>query len=125
LINILFLLKASIKDRFNFEEVEDFLENEMDTTAPLDYDFPSLDTKTGIHLDPNRSSNGMVQNKMGYVLTNFIQMLMPLENLVHVTCSGYSSPSVAQQAAISRNYPSYTFLSNGVLWGFSGYSYGK
>jgi hypothetical protein len=39
LINILFLLKASIKTGFNFEEVEDFLENEMDTTAPLDYDF--------------------------------------------------------------------------------------
>jgi hypothetical protein len=37
--------------------VEDFLENEMDTTAPLDYDFPStLDTKTGDILDPNRSS---------------------------------------------------------------------
>jgi hypothetical protein len=49
-------------------EVEDFLENEMDTTAPLDYDFPStLDTRQEIHLDPNRSSNGMVQNKMGYV----------------------------------------------------------
>jgi hypothetical protein len=39
------------------------------------------------------------------------------ENLVHVTCSGYSSPSVAQQAAISRvaNYPSYTFYQMGVM----------
>jgi hypothetical protein len=62
LINILFLLKASIKTGFNFEEVEDFLENEMDTTAPLDYDFPStLDTKTGDTFGPKRSSNGMVQ----------------------------------------------------------------
>ena len=36
-----------------FEEVEDFLENQMDNTAPLDYDFPSnLATKTGDTFGP-------------------------------------------------------------------------
>jgi hypothetical protein len=55
-------------------------------------------------LDPKGVRMEWFKNKMGYVLTNFIQMLMPLENLVHVTCSGYSSPSVAQQAAISREW---------------------
>jgi hypothetical protein len=60
----------------------------------------------------------MVQNKMGYVLTNFIQMLMPLRNLVHVTCSGYSSPSVAQQAAISREWQTTSYIL--IKWGVMG-----
>jgi hypothetical protein len=71
------------KTGFNFfEEVEDFLENEMDTTAPwimISFNFRYKDRR--YIWTQNRSSNGMVQNKMGYVLTNFIQMLMPLRKL--------------------------------------------
>jgi predicted naringenin-chalcone synthase len=90
-----------------FEEVEDFLENEMDTTAPLDYDFPStLDTKTGDTFGPKIGVRmEWFKNKMGYVFDEFYSNVDAApENLVHVTCSGYSSPSVAQQAAISREW---------------------
>jgi predicted naringenin-chalcone synthase len=45
------------------------------------------------------------KNKMGYVFDEFYSDLnVAPENLVHVTCSGYSSPSVAQQAVINRNW---------------------
>ncbi|WP_198008498.1 3-oxoacyl-[acyl-carrier-protein] synthase III C-terminal domain-containing protein [Flavobacterium sp. ACAM 123] len=42
---------------------------------------------------------------MGYVFDEFYSDVDEApENLVHVTCSGYSSPSVAQHATISRNW---------------------
>lgn len=88
-----------------FEEVEDFLENEMDYTAPLDYDFPSnLETKTGDTFGPKIGVRmEWFKNKMGYVFDEFYSNVDKApENLVHVTCSGYSSPSVAQHAVISR-----------------------
>jgi hypothetical protein len=39
-------------------------------------------------------------------------------NLVHVTCSGYSSPSVAQQAAISREWQTTSYIL--IKWGVMG-----
>jgi predicted naringenin-chalcone synthase len=90
-----------------FEEVEDFLENKMETTSPSDYDFPStLETKTGNTFGPKIGVRmEWFKKKMGYVFDEFYSDVDEApENLVHVTCSGYSSPSVAQHATISRNW---------------------
>lgn len=90
-----------------FEEVEDFIENKIDTTSPSDYHFPSsLATKTGDTFGPKIGVRmEWFKNKMGYVFDEFYSDIDKApENLVHVTCSGYSSPSVAQQAAISREW---------------------
>ncbi len=90
-----------------FEEVIDFIQNKMADTLPADYELPSglktqsYDTfgpKIGVRMD-------WFKNKMGYVFDEFYQAdTTAPENLVHVTCSGYSSPSVAQQAVIQRNW---------------------
>lgn len=90
-----------------FEEVLDFIESKMDATLPSDYDFPSsLMTKTGDTFGPKIGVRmDWFKNKMGYVFDEFYSdEVMAPENLVHVTCSGYSSPSVAQQAVINRNW---------------------
>lgn len=45
------------------------------------------------------------KRKMGYVFDQFYSnVTLRPENLIHVTCSGYSSPSVAQEAVIERNW---------------------
>ena len=90
-----------------FEDVEDFIENKMDSTLPSDYVLPSsLMTKTGDTFGPKIGVRmEWFKNKMGYVFDEFYSELAAApENLVHVTCSGYSSPSVAQQAVINRNW---------------------
>jgi alkylresorcinol/alkylpyrone synthase len=44
---------------------------------------------------------------MGYVFDEFYANTATRpENLIHVTCSGYSSPSVAQEAVIERKWGS-------------------
>jgi hypothetical protein len=56
-------------------EVEDFIENKIDTTSPSDYHFPSsLATKTGDTFGKIGVRMEWFKNKMGYVLTSFIQM---------------------------------------------------
>jgi hypothetical protein len=57
--------------------VEDFIENKMDTTSPSDYHFPSsFNTKTGDTFGPKIGVRmEWFKNKMGYVLTSFIQMI--------------------------------------------------
>jgi alkylresorcinol/alkylpyrone synthase len=90
-----------------FEEVQDFIENKMDTALPSDYQLPSeLMTKTGDTFGPKIGVRmDWFKNKMGYVFDEFYSgKLAAPENLVHVTCSGYSSPSVAQQAVINRKW---------------------
>jgi alkylresorcinol/alkylpyrone synthase len=90
-----------------FEDVEDFIENKMDSTLPSDYVLPSsLMTKTGDTFGPKIGVRmEWFKNKMGYVFDEFYSKIAAApENLVHVTCSGYSSPSVAQQAVINRNW---------------------
>ncbi|WP_016988738.1 hypothetical protein [Flavobacterium sp. ACAM 123] len=61
-----------------FEEVEDFLENKMETTSPSDYDFPStLETKTGNTFGPKIGVRmEWFKKKWVMFLTSFIQMLM-------------------------------------------------
>jgi predicted naringenin-chalcone synthase len=90
-----------------FEEVEDFIENEMDETLPSEYNFPaSLVSGRGDLFGPKIGIRMQwFKEKMGYVFDEFYSKEdNGPENLVHVTCSGYSSPSVAQEAVINRNW---------------------
>lgn len=90
-----------------FEEVEDFIENIMDITSPSDYHFPSgFEVKLGNSFGPKIEVRmEWFKRKMGSVFDEFYSNTATRpENLVHVTCSGYSSPSVAQEAVIERNW---------------------
>lgn len=90
-----------------FEEVEHFIENEMDETLPSEYQFPaSLTSGRGDIFGPKIGIRMQwFKEKMGYVFDEFYSKINTApENLVHVTCSGYSSPSVAQEAVINRNW---------------------
>lgn len=90
-----------------FEEVEDFIENKMDETLPSEYEFPaSLTSGRGDLFGPKIGIRMQwFKEKMGYVFDEFYAANKSApENLVHVTCSGYSSPSVAQEAVITRNW---------------------
>ena len=90
-----------------FEEVEHFIENEMHETLPSDYQFPeSLISGRGDLFGPKIGIRMQwFKEKMGYVFDEFYSKDSTApENLVHVTCSGYSSPSVAQEAVINRNW---------------------
>jgi alkylresorcinol/alkylpyrone synthase len=90
-----------------FEEVEDFIENIMEVTSPAEYHFPN-----GFEVDPENSFGPKIavrmewfKRKMGFVFDEFYaEKTTKPENLLHVTCSGYSSPSVAQEAVIERNW---------------------
>ncbi|MEN9910314.1 MAG: hypothetical protein RLZZ540_3473 [Bacteroidota bacterium] len=92
-----------------FEEVKDFIENIMKVTSPLDYHFPDgFEVKEGKSFGPKIEVRmEWFKNKMRYVFDHFYSKndTRP-ENLIHVTCSGYSSPSVAQEAVIERNWTS-------------------
>ncbi len=90
-----------------FEEVEDFIENIMGITSPLEYHFPTgFEVKGGHSFGPKIEVRmEWFKRKMGYVFDQFYSKTATRpENLVHVTCSGYSSPSVAQEAVIERNW---------------------
>jgi alkylresorcinol/alkylpyrone synthase len=90
-----------------FEEVEDFIENIMSITSPSEYHFPN-----GFEVNPENSFGPKIavrmewfKKKMGLVFDDFYSNTPSRpENLIHVTCSGYSSPSVAQEAVIERNW---------------------
>ncbi|MFV5695748.1 3-oxoacyl-[acyl-carrier-protein] synthase III C-terminal domain-containing protein [Flavobacterium sp. LB3P122] len=90
-----------------FEDVEDFIENEMDITIPSAYHFPSgFEVKAGNLSGPKIEVRmEWFKRKMGYVFDEFyLNKICCPENLIHVTCSGYSSPSVAQEAVIERDW---------------------
>ncbi|TDD95270.1 3-oxoacyl-[acyl-carrier-protein] synthase III C-terminal domain-containing protein [Flavobacterium cellulosilyticum] len=90
-----------------FEEVEDFIEKIMDVTSPLEYHFPiGFEVIEGNHYGPKIEVRmEWFKKKMGYVFDQFYSNVISRpENLLHVTCSGYSSPSVAQEAVIERNW---------------------
>ncbi|PRZ27942.1 3-oxoacyl-[acyl-carrier-protein] synthase III C-terminal domain-containing protein [Flavobacterium granuli] len=90
-----------------FEEVEDFIENIMDITSPSEYHFPSgFEVKSGHSFGPKIEVRmEWFKRKMGFVFDAFYSNVSARpENLIHVTCSGYSSPSVAQEAVIERNW---------------------
>jgi alkylresorcinol/alkylpyrone synthase len=90
-----------------FEEVEDFIENIMEITSPSEYHFPNgFEVKSGNFFGPKIEVRmEWFKRKMGYVFDEFYSNTTTSpENLIHVTCSGYSSPSVAQEAVIKRNW---------------------
>ena len=84
-----------------FEEVEYFIENEMDSTKPSGFEI-----KKGNFFGPKIEVRmEWFKRKMGYVFDEFYSKTTTSpENLIHVTCSGYSSPSVAQEAVIERKW---------------------
>lgn len=92
-----------------FEEVKDFIEKIMEVTSPMEYHFPD-----GFEVKEGKSSGPKIEvrmewfkKKMGFVFDQFYSKNNSKpENLIHVTCSGYSSPSVAQEAVIQRNWSS-------------------
>lgn len=90
-----------------FEEVENFIENEMDITSPSEYHFPlGFEVKPGNLYGPKIEVRmEWFKRKMGFVFDEFYANTNSSpENLIHVTCSGYSSPSVAQEAVIKRDW---------------------
>jgi alkylresorcinol/alkylpyrone synthase len=90
-----------------FEEVEDFIENIMEVVSPSEYHFPlGFEVKFGNSFGPKIEVRmEWFKRKMGYVFDEFYSnTTIKPENLVHVTCSGYSSPSVAQKAVIERKW---------------------
>jgi predicted naringenin-chalcone synthase len=90
-----------------FEEVEGFIENIMDVTSPSEYHFPNgFEVKSDNSFGPKIEVRmEWFKRKMGNVFDQFYTgVTVRPENLVHVTCSGYSSPSVAQEAVIKRKW---------------------
>lgn len=91
-----------------FEEVSDFIENIMKVTSPLEYHFPDgFEVQEGHHSFGPKIEVRMewFKRKMRCVFDQFYsKMTTKPENLIHVTCSGYSSPSIAQEAVIERNW---------------------
>ncbi len=90
-----------------FEGVEGFIDNIMNVTSPSEYHFPN-----GFEVKSKRAFGPKIEvrmdwfkRKMGYVFDEFyLKTKTRPENLIHVTCSGYSSPSVAQEAVVERDW---------------------
>lgn len=90
-----------------FEDVENFIENIMNVNSPHEYHFPNgFEVKQGSVYGPKIEVRmEWFKSKMCSVFDEFygVNTSKP-ENLIHVTCSGYASPSVAQSAVIERNW---------------------
>ncbi|MFC5684507.1 3-oxoacyl-[acyl-carrier-protein] synthase III C-terminal domain-containing protein [Flavobacterium sp. MAHUQ-51] len=92
-----------------FEGVRNFVENIMEVNSPLDYQFPE-----GFEVKETNSFGPKIEVRMEWFKKNMRYVFNQFysknktnpENLIHVTCSGYSSPSVAQEAVIERNWNS-------------------
>jgi alkylresorcinol/alkylpyrone synthase len=90
-----------------YEGVQHFIENEMMQTNPSDYHFPiDFEVKEGNFYGPKiQVRMEWYKRKMRYVFNKFYsETLSKPENIIHVTCSGYSSPSLAQEAVIKRHW---------------------
>jgi alkylresorcinol/alkylpyrone synthase len=90
-----------------FEEVEEFIENKMNGVSHGEYPLPfRFDVHPGHHFGPKIDLRmGWFKSKMKKVFDEFYaKNTTTPENLIHVTCSGYSSPSVAQEAVIQRHW---------------------
>ncbi|WPR72921.1 3-oxoacyl-[acyl-carrier-protein] synthase III C-terminal domain-containing protein [Flavobacterium sp. NG2] len=90
-----------------FEGVEDFIDTIFDVSSPSEYRFPKGFEVIGGHsFGPKIEMRmGWFKEKMGFVFDHFYtKNTTKPENLIHVTCSGYSSPSVAQEAVIERKW---------------------
>ncbi|OCB77383.1 3-oxoacyl-[acyl-carrier-protein] synthase III C-terminal domain-containing protein [Flavobacterium crassostreae] len=90
-----------------FEEVYDFIENNLHNTAISDFKLPQTLTAKSEDVFGPKINYRMewFKQKMKVVFDTFYanNPTAP-ENLVHVTCSGYASPSVAQEAVIKRDW---------------------
>ena len=90
-----------------FEEVDEFIEDKMSSTLPSEYQLPkSFMTKPGDIYGPKIGDRMLwFKEKMSYVFDEFYTKTNTKpDKLVHVTCSGCASPSVAQEAVIKRSW---------------------
>lgn len=90
-----------------FEEVESFIQNEMENVSHEDYIFPiDFEIHSGNTFGPKIEMRmDWFRRKMRTVFDQFYANTHSKpENLIHVTCSGYSSPSLAQEAVIKRKW---------------------
>ncbi|GAA4296942.1 3-oxoacyl-[acyl-carrier-protein] synthase III C-terminal domain-containing protein [Aestuariibaculum suncheonense] len=90
-----------------FDEIEHFIVNEMADTDPSKYIFPvGFEFLSDSHYGPKIEMRmDWFKKKLGYVFDKFYEYTSSKpENIIHVTCSGYSSPSLAQEAVINRNW---------------------
>jgi len=90
-----------------YEDVENFIEEEMMQTDPSEYHFPmDFEVKEGNFFGPKIEVRmEWFKRKMRYVFDKFYSVTQTKpENIIHVTCSGYSSPSLAQEAVIKRHW---------------------
>ncbi|MBJ6368966.1 3-oxoacyl-[acyl-carrier-protein] synthase III C-terminal domain-containing protein [Snuella sedimenti] len=90
-----------------FDEVEPFIIKEMDNTDPSNYVFPEgFEVLPESHYGPKIEVRmDWFKAKLGYVFDKFYELSHGKpENIIHVTCSGYSSPSLAQEAVVKRNW---------------------
>lgn len=90
-----------------FEEVESFIENDMQNISPKEYIFPiDFEIHAGSTFGPKIEMRmDWFRRKMRKVFDEFYTHTHEKpENLIHVTCSGYSSPSLAQEAVIKRKW---------------------
>lgn len=90
-----------------FEEVESFIENEMQHLSPSEYIFPiDFEIHSGNTFGPKIEMRmDWFRRKMRTVFDRFYETTHSKpENIIHVTCSGYSSPSLAQEAVIKRKW---------------------
>lgn len=90
-----------------FEGVEDFIENEMSFTDISDYPLPRnfKNTENEVHGPKIEARMDWYKKEMKKVFDFFYEEKeVSPENLVHVTCSGYASPSIAQMAMIDRGW---------------------
>jgi len=90
-----------------FDEIERFIENDMEYTDPSDYILPVgfKDLQEGLYGPKIGVRMDWYKKKLKYVFDKFYEHSPNRpENIIHVTCSGYSSPSLAQQAVIERKW---------------------
>ncbi|WP_370476089.1 3-oxoacyl-[acyl-carrier-protein] synthase III C-terminal domain-containing protein [Tamlana flava] len=90
-----------------FDEIESFIVNDMENTIPSNYVFPKgFEFLPDSHYGPKIEMRmDWFKKKLGYVFDKFYEHTPNKpENIIHVTCSGYSSPSLAQEAVINRNW---------------------
>ncbi|QOG01815.1 3-oxoacyl-[acyl-carrier-protein] synthase III C-terminal domain-containing protein [Flavobacterium sp. MDT1-60] len=90
-----------------FDEIEQFIENKMEDASINDYQLPNnlVNSLSDLGIAKIGSRMQWFKEKMGYVFDEFYsKTTIAPENLLHVTCSGYASPSVAQEAVIKRNW---------------------
>ncbi|MFL1013684.1 3-oxoacyl-[acyl-carrier-protein] synthase III C-terminal domain-containing protein [Flavisericum labens] len=90
-----------------FDEIEPFIVNDMEYTEPWDYIFPvGFEDLQGSHYGPKIGARmDWFKKKVKNVFDKFYEYSPNKpENIIHVTCSGYSAPSLAQEAVIERNW---------------------